>query len=104
MAGSFITDDCQYYLDTDEFGTSATYTVFGGAAATINVIFNPEKVTVDPYTGDTLTESANCIARSVDVSAAGHKDLFVIGSDTFEVISAIADEGGITRLELNQTA
>jgi hypothetical protein len=102
MPGSFITDDIDTMVQTTEFATSVTYTATGEAAATIDIIFNPEENTVDPYTGEDTTILPMGWAATSDVPNIAHKDVFLINGITYEVLKHF-DNHGLTQFFLNKT-
>lgn len=102
MPGDFITDDLDQLLDTDEFATSVTYTPTGGEASTINGIFDPEMIEIDPYTGETVTTRPMIVVKTSDVSGIRHKDAFTINGESFEVLKFQSNHG-LTEITLNRT-
>ncbi len=94
-------DDRSYFLAIDDFGVAATYTPAGGAASTVNGIFDNDFVEVD--TGGSVAfaqQQATFMCRTADVSAAAEGDAIVIGGENYIVRIVQPDGTGMTNLIL----
>lgn len=94
-------DDRSYFLAIDDFGVAATYTPAGGAASTVNGIFDNDFVEVD--TGGSVAfaqQQATFMCRTADVSAAAEGDAIVIGGESYIVRIVQPDGTGMTNLIL----
>ena len=89
------------FLDTDDYGQSATYTVQGGSAATIKGILDKESDDIEGggevgvvYSTTTFT------CRTSDCSSASFGDALVTGGVTYSVRVVEPDGNGMTVLTL----
>ena len=89
------------FLNTDDFGQSATYTVQGGSAATISGILDKESDDIESggevgvvYSITTFT------CRTSDVSSASFGDSLAVGGTTYAVRKVEPDNNGMTVLTL----
>jgi len=94
--------DRAVYLNTDEFGVAATYTVSGGSATTINGIFDDGYEELGEEFGDLESSSPIFTCKTTDVSAVAHGDDLVIGSTSYKIVGVKPDNEGITVLELEE--
>ena len=96
--------DLSNLFDTNDFATEATYTVQGGSASTINVVFDKEFLDVDANGEVGLASTdprAFCLTS--DVSSASNGDTIVIDSVTYKVRIVEPDgSSGITILVLEK--
>ena len=89
------------FLDVDDFGTTASYTVQGGSAADVKGIFDNEHIEVDA-TGSVgvSIQEPRFLCRTSDVSSATEGDAITINSINYK-IRVVQDDGtGITNLVL----
>lgn len=89
------------FFNTNDFATSATYTVQGGSAATIKGIYDNGFSEVD--LGGTVAVSSTdpqFTCRTDDVSSASEGDAIVINSTNYTVRRVEDDGTGVTVLFL----
>ena len=89
------------FLNTDDFGQTATYTPKGGSASTINGILDKESEDIEGggevgviYSITTFT------CRTSDCSSAGFGDSLATGGTTYTVREVRPDGNGMTVLTL----
>ena len=93
--------DRAIFFDTDDFGSAATYTPSGGAASTVNGIFDREYFAADSGgTVDFAIEQPRFVCRTADVSAAAEGDALVVNSTNYLIKVVEADGTGVTTLVL----
>ena len=103
-----VAADLGVFFNSDDFGTSATYTPDGGSASTITVLFDKpfNSVPMDSGEVDVESNTPTCLCQTTDVSAAAHGDVIVISSTTYHVVGVQADSGsgyqGTTLLVLEE--
>jgi len=102
MPGDFLDDDIDTMINTSEFAYSAVYTPDGGSPTAIDVIYDPNEVQIDPYTGAQAVIPPSITAKTTDVTGIRHKDVFVVDSVTYEVTKHV-DNKGVTFITLNYT-
>lgn len=94
-------DDRSYFVAVNDFGVAATYTPAGGAASTVNGIFDNDFVEVD--TGGSVTfaqQQATFMCLTADVSSAAEGDAITISGENYIVRIVQADGTGMTNLIL----
>lgn len=94
-------DDRLIFLDVDDFGTTASYTVQGGSAVNITGIFDNEHIEVDATgTVGVSVQQPRFMCRTADVSSATEGDDITINSVAYK-IRVVQDDGtGMTNLLL----
>jgi len=103
-----VAADLGVFFNSDDFGTSATYTPDGGSASTITVLFDKpfNSVPMDSGEVDIESNTPTALCQTTDVSAAAHGDVIVISSNTYHVVGVQADSGsgyqGTTLLVLEE--
>lgn len=98
------------FLDTEGgFAVKAIYTSDLDGLKEIEVIFDREVIEADPYNqGPPLRTPPMALAATADVPKGRHKATLDIDVDNdgvttrFEIITAVPDNHGMTRLELNK--
>ena len=87
------------FLNTDDFGQTATYTPQGGSASTINGNLDKESEDIEGggevgviYSITTFT------CRTTDVSSASFGDSLAVGGTTYTVRKVEPDNNGMTVL------
>jgi hypothetical protein len=90
-----VADDLNVFFNSEDFGTSATYTPDGGSASTISVLFDMPFNSVPMETGEVDVESntPTALCKTSDVSSAAHGDVIVISSTTYHIVGVQADSG-----------
>lgn len=93
--------DRAIFVDIDDFGTAASYTVQGGTAVTINGIFDNEFIEVDAGGNvGVAVQQPRFLCRTSDVSSATEGDAITINSVNY-LIRIVQDDGtGMTTLIL----
>ena len=95
------TADRAIFFDVDDFGTAATYTPDGGAASTVNGIFDNDFIEVDAGGGvGVALQQPRFQCRTADVSSAAEGDAIVISSVNYTVRIVQDDGTGMTTLVL----
>ena len=90
------------YFDTDEFGTSATFTdVSAGTSSTVKGIFDKESVEQSVGEAGIIEEVPVFTCQSSDVSDATFNDTFVIDTVTYYIKEIFPDGTGVTRFTLS---
>lgn len=92
-----MVEDLSVFLDTDDFATAATYTPNGGAAVTVNVIFDRA------YLEQLGVSSTHPVALgdASDFSGWTNQDALVINGATFRIFDSRAmDDGAMVQLDL----
>ncbi|MEK9553324.1 MAG: head-tail joining protein [Alphaproteobacteria bacterium] len=93
--------DRAIFFDVDDFGTAATYTPDGGAASTVNGIFDNDFIEVDAGGGvGVALQQPRFQCRTADVSSAAEGDAIVISSVNYTVRIVQDDGTGMTTLVL----
>ena len=91
------------YFDTDEFGTSATFTdVSAGTSSTVKGIFDKDSQEIIGMSDVGIMEDVptfHCV--TTDVSAAVFNDTMVIRSTTYKIKKIEPDGTGMTKLTLS---
>ncbi len=85
----------------DILGEPAVYT---GASAPVDimVIFEPEILGANPYTGEIVNTGPVAYTKTADASEAKHKDTLTVDGDDYEILKAEDDGYGVTTLTLNK--
>lgn len=97
--------DASIFSDTDDFGKAAVYTPFGGSSVNINVRLVDTKISIDPYSGESVPVEPYAKATATDVPNAGHKATLVIDSVTYEVLrTELINDGIRIKLFLRKTS
>lgn len=96
-------DDRAVFVNVDDFGVAATYTPSGGAASTINGIFDNDFIEADAGGGVTFAlQQPRFHCRTADVSAAAEGDALVVSGVNY-TIRIVQDDGtGMTMLVLER--
>lgn len=91
------------FFDVDDFGTAATYTPDGGAASTVNGIFD------DPQASRNATDllditipAPQFVCRTSDVSSVAEGDALVVNSVSYTIRVVLTDGTGVTTLLLEK--
>ena len=93
--------DRAIFFDVDDFGAAATYTPDGGAASTVNGIFDNDFIEVDAGGGvGVALQQPRFQCRTADVSSAAEGDAIVISSVNYTVRIVQDDGTGMTTLVL----
>ena len=94
-------DDRAIFVGIDEFGVAATYTPSGGAAVTVNGIFDNDFIEVETGAGvGVALQQPRFQCRTADVSTAAEGDALVINAVNY-TIRIVQDDGtGMTVLVL----
>ena len=93
--------DRAIFFDVDDFGTAATYTPDGGAASTVNGIFDNDFIEVDAGGGvGVALQQPRFQCRTADISSAAEGDAIVISSVNYTVRIVQDDGTGMTTLVL----
>lgn len=93
--------DRAIFFVVDDFGTAATYTPDGGAASTVNGIFDNDFIEVDAGGGvGVALQQPRFQCRTADVSSAAEGDAIVISSVNYTVRIVQDDGTGMTTLVL----
>lgn len=94
-------DDRATFVNIDDFGVAASYTVQGGTATTINGIFDNEHIEVDAAgTVGVSIQQPRFMCRTSDVSSATEGDAITINSIAYKVRIVQDDGTGMTNLVL----
>ncbi len=89
------------FFDSDEFGTTGTYTPSGGSSSSILGIFDNDYMSADIGTNIGVgTSNPSFICRTADVASAANGDALVVNSVTYTVRNVEDDGTGITTLML----
>lgn len=91
------------FFDVDDFGTAATYTPVGGAASTVNGIFD------DPQASRNATDMLDItipapqfVCRTSDVASVSEGDSLVVGGVSYIIRVTLTDGTGVTTLLLEK--
>ena len=91
------------YFDTDDFGTSATFTaVSAGTSSTVNGMFDKDSQEIVGMSDVGIMEDVptfHCV--TTDVSSAIFDDTLVIDSTTYKIKKIEPDGTGMTKLTLS---
>ena len=91
------------YFDTDEFGTSATFTdVSAGTSSTVKGMFDKDSQEIIGMSDVGIMEDVptfHCV--TTDVSSAIFDDTLVINSTTYKIKKIEPDVTGMTKLTLS---
>ncbi|MEK9917973.1 MAG: head-tail joining protein [Pelagibacteraceae bacterium] len=96
-------DDLAIFFSVDDFGVAATWTPSGGAATTVNGIFDREYLAADA--GGTVAfaiEQPRLVCRTADVSTAAEGDALVVNSTNYTIKVVEPDGTGVTTLVLEE--
>lgn len=85
----------------DILGEPAVYTGASGPFD-ITVIFEPEVLGANPYTGEIANTGPVAYAKTADVAQAKHKDTLTVDGVQYEILKAEDDGYGVTTLTLNK--
>lgn len=96
-------DDRAIFVGIDDFGVAATYTPSGGAASTVNGIFDNDFIEIDAGGGvGVAMQQPRFHCRTADVSAAAEGDALVINTVSY-IIRIVQDDGtGMTMMVLEK--
>ena len=95
--------DRSIFFDTDDFGSTATFTPSGGTASSVNGIFDKEFFAADA--GGTVELAFNqprFLCRTSDVSNAAEGDALNVNSTNYIIKVVEADGTGVTNLVLEE--
>lgn len=96
-------DDLAVFVGVDDFGTAATYTPVGGAASTVNGIFDNDIVEVDAGGNIPMAiRQPRFLCRTQDVSDAAEGDALVVNSVNYTIRVVDHDGTGMTTLALEK--
>jgi len=91
------------YFDTDDFGTSATFTdVSAGTSSTVNGMFDKDSQEIVGMSDVGIMEDVptfHCV--TTDVSSAIFDDTLLIDSTTYKIKKIEPDGTGMTKLTLS---
>ena len=91
------------YFDTDDFGTSATFTdVSAGTSSTVKGMFDKDSQEIVGMSDVGIMEDVptfHCV--TTDVSSANFDDTLVIDSTTYKIKKIEPDGTGMTKLTLS---
>ncbi len=93
------------FLDTDEFGTSATYTLAAGGDSTVQGIFDKEyaEVAETDFGVGVGTHPAHFTMREADLPGSyGDADTLLVGSVTYTIRAHELDGTGMVSLRLEK--
>lgn len=85
----------------DILGEPAIYTGASGPLDVI-VIFEPDVISVNPYTGEAVNVGAVAYAKTRDATGMKHKDTMTIDGKVYEILKAEDDGYGVTTLTLGK--
>lgn len=89
------------FLDVDDFGTTASYTVQGGSPANITGIFDNEFIEVDAGGNvGVAVQQPRFLCRTSDVSSATEGDTITINAVNYNIRIVQDDGTGMTTLIL----
>lgn len=96
-------DDRAIFVGIDDFGVAATYTPSGGAASTVNGIFDNDFIEIDAGGGvGVAMQQPRFHCRTADVSAAAEGDALAINTVSY-IIRIVQDDGtGMTMMVLEK--
>lgn len=96
--------DRAIFFDADEFGVAATYTPDGGAATTINGIFdNPQLSQGATDMLEITTPQPEFECRSADVPNVAEGDTLVVNTVSYIIRAVMNDGTGISTLMLERS-
>lgn len=91
------------FFDVDDFGTAATYTPVGGAASTVNGIFdNPQASRNATDLLDITIPAPQFVCRTSDVASVAEGDSLVVGGVSYIIRVTLTDGTGVTTLLLEK--
>lgn len=91
------------FFDVDDFGTAATYTPVGGAAVTVNGIFdNPQASRNATEMLDITIPAPQFVCRTSDVANVAEGDGLVIGGVSYIIRVTLTDGTGVSTLLLEK--
>lgn len=90
------------FLNTDEFGVSATFTPDGGSPSTISVLLENPYFKIEGEESFVEESKLGVFVRDSDVLSIAHGDEFVINSVTFQVKEVMPDGQGMTLVGLEK--
>lgn len=85
------------------FGSTVTYTPFGGSATPIKGVFQNPDVIPETNAIDFLTQGPMVSVLAVDAPSPGTKDLFTISGQNYTVKDYEVDDGGLVYFQLEET-
>jgi len=96
-------DDRAIFVGIDDFGVAATYTPSGGAASTVNGIFDNDFIEIDAGGGvGVAMQQPRFHCRTADVSSAAEGDALVVNTISY-IIRIVQDDGtGMTMMVLEK--
>lgn len=68
----------------------------------VTVIFEPEVLGANPYTGEAVNTGPIAYAKTEDAGGMKHKDTLTIDGKDYEILKAEDDGYGVTTLTLNK--
>lgn len=91
------------FFDVDDFGTAATYTPVGGAASTVNGIFdNPQASRNATDLLDITIPAPQFVCRTSDVANVAEGDSLVVSGVSYIIRVTLTDGTGVTTLLLEK--
>ena len=91
------------FLNPDEFGVEASYTLDGGPAVTINAIFDAEHTLAGIGDIDAATVEPQAVVRTADLPEGhGDGDTFTLNGTAYTVRFPEPDGTGMTVLRLEK--
>ena len=96
-----FTEDLTVFFQTADFAVAATYTPYGGAGATVNVI--KDEAFLDRMGINATNPTALGRASDFSAIAANGQDTLLIGSTTYRIKdSQPLDDGAVVLLQLEK--
>ena len=105
MAGNFIQDDLDLFLETSDFGVSVTWTPQpSGTGTTFDAIFDDTQELYDVSTGSFISSSPQILCKTVSVSGISNNDLVQVSgiSNSYYVQKTTADGTGFSLVYLSK--
>jgi voltage-gated potassium channel Kch len=91
------------FFGVDDFGTAATYTPVGGAAVTVNGIFdNPQASRNATDLLDVTIPAPQFVCRTSDVANVAEGDSLVVGGVSYIIRVTLTDGTGVSTLLLER--
>lgn len=99
-----FTEDFDDFIDTDDFGVSATYTPDGGSPVSIDGIFDKEFLAIDEGVVTLSSSNPMFLTKTTNVSSAAPDDTLLVDSVTYKIVEVRPDGTGMTMLILGATS
>lgn len=87
MAGSFLNDDLDVFLNSNEFSETATLNFSVGGSSTVGCILDEELIYGDQYNNSVGDESVNITIKTSDVGLLTVNDTVIITNADFGAIT-----------------